>query len=611
MNNLSSNQIPQISRLLRYLILEMTTNAGSGHPTSSLSAVEMMSTLFWGGHFHYDVNNPSHPNRDRLIFSKGHAAPLFYSLFAIAGGIKFEELMNLRKSTSNLEGHPTMNFPFTEIPTGSLGQGLSIGAGMAYAAKFLNHLPYKTYVLLGDSEMSEGSNFEAMQFASFYSLNNLVALVDINRLGQRGETMWGWDVEKYKNFFEAFGWQTWIVDGHDEAKLLDVYEKINHYQDKPTAILCKTIKGKGVHEFENLPSWHGKTLPKEKLNIALSKLGEIKKNNYPLNQPSNLKAKISTPISTKSIQFLIPTATRKAYGAGLLDVLNDNPNLMVLDAEMSNSTFSQMVKEVSPINFLECFIMEQNMVGVGLGLAKCGKTVFLSSFGSFLSRAFDQIRMAQYSLLPLVICGSHVGVSMGADGYSQMALEDIAFFRTLHDSVVFSPSDAVSCKYLTKLSSQNKGITYLRTFRNDVSVIYQPDEIFPISDVKVHMAKNEDTVAIIATGYVFHEAMKAAEVLNETGINTRVIDAYCLKPLDKSLLLKALGDVNTIITVADHRPEGGLGEIIRSTLMNTEFQIFDLAVSIIPHSGTTEETLKGADIDRDSIISLVKKISNT
>ncbi|MFH1025355.1 MAG: transketolase, partial [Nitrospirota bacterium] len=421
--------LAKIAKLIRYYIISSTTAAGSGHPTSSLSSADLMTALFFSGIFRFQADHPEHPNNDRLIFSKGHASPLFYALWTVAGRITEQELMTMRKFGSPLEGHPTVTFPYTEAATGSLGQGLSIGVGMALNAKYIDKLPYRTFVLLGDSEMAEGSQWEAIQIAAHYRLDNLTGIIDVNRLGQRGETMYGHDLDAYRKRISSFGWKTMLVDGHSLEEIIDTYKKALRVKNKPVMIIARTIKGKGFSFLEDKDGWHGKAPKKEEYERALLEFGivdtsireEIRK---PLNR---VPEKI---IPQKSLEFSYPqdkaVATRKAYGKALARIFPAFPDIVVLDAEVSNSTFSEIFRDQYPERFFEMFIAEQNMVGAALGLSRRGKIPFISTFAAFFTRAFDQIRMSQYSGPNIKFCGSHAGVSIGEDGPSQMGLEDIA-----------------------------------------------------------------------------------------------------------------------------------------------------------------------------------------
>lgn len=605
----------ELAKLVRYYILISTTEAGSGHPTSSLSATDLMTVLMFGGFLKADLNNPEYNNNDRLIFSKGHAAPLLYALYAVAGKINEKELLTLRKFGSKLEGHPAMSFPYTESATGSLGQGLSIGAGMAMNAK-LEKLNYKTYVLLGDSEMTEGSVWEAFAWSAYNKLDNLIAIVDINRLGQRGETMYGHNLAIYKKKIEAFGWKVFIVDGHNLLEIEKTFKQAEKIIGKPVAILAKTIKGKGIKFWENKEGWHGKTLAQDELKQALKDLGQINKKL----KGNVIKPKIKTiinsqlPITNKlpitNYQYKIGDliATRKAYGQTLVELFNKFPEMVVLDAETSNSTYAEFFKKVYPERFLEMFIAEQNMFSVALGLSRRGKKPFVSTFGAFWSRAYDQIRMAQYSKPNLVICGSHAGVSIGEDGPSQMALEDIAMMRSVLNSVVMYPADAVATKAIMKLLTKHVGMSYLRTTREALPVLYKNTEKFKIGGSKVLYKSTKDIITVIGAGITLHEAQKAYKELKAQKINIRVIDLYSVKPLDLITLKKAAQDTKQIIVVEDHHKEGGLYEAITGALINENVKIYSLAVNKMPKSGTPTQLLNYENISAKAIIKLIKKL---
>ncbi|MCL5436137.1 MAG: transketolase [Patescibacteria group bacterium] len=609
------NKLQKIAKLLRYYSLTATTAAGSGHPTSSLSAADLMAALVYGGTFRFDIKRPGYKNNDRLIFSKGHASPLFYSLFKPAGGVTEKQLMTLRKFGSPLEGHPTMEFAFTEAPTGSLGQGLSVGAGMALAAKYLDRLPYRAYVLLGDSELAEGSCWEAMAFAAFYKLDNLVAIVDVNRLGQRGETMYGYEMSVYKKRAEAFGWKVLEVPGHNLARIVKAYEQALAVKSRPVMILAKTVKGKGVKFLENKDGWHGKPLSPDELKKALKELGAVDKK---LKAQPVVPGRDFAPSLIKAKNYLAPlktvykkgdmVATRKAYGQALARLGVKLRDMVVLDAEVSNSTYAEIFKASFPERFFEMYIAEQNMVGVALGLARRGKIPFLSTFSAFLTRAFDQLRMAGYADARLICSGSHGGVSIGQDGVSQMGLEDIAQFRSIWNSIVLYPADAVSCDKLVEAAAGYKNVSYIRTTRSATRVIYGPNEKFPVGGCKVLRQSRKDTATVVAAGITIFEALKAYESLKQQGIAVRVIDLYSVKPLDGKTLLTAAKETGHLITVEDHYPAGGIGEAV-ATAIAGKCQLTSLAVRKLPRSGTPEELLAYEGIDAAAIESAVKKFS--
>jgi transketolase len=604
MNNLES-----LAKLIRYYSLVMSTEAGSGHPTSSLSAADLMAGLVFGGTFKYDLDNPQHPNNDRLIFSKGHASPLFYSIWAAAGRLSEKELLEFRKFTSPLEGHPTRQFPYTEAATGSLGQGLSIGVGMALNAKYLDKLPYRTYVLLGDSEMAEGSQWEAMEIASHYKLDNLIGIIDVNRFGQRGETMYGHDLTVYKDRVAAFGWEPVVIDGHYLPQIQTAFKQALQARDKPVMIIAKTLKGKGVSFIEDKNGWHGKPLKKDELARALQELGTVDKTTVGKiekpeeRKPAELKIGNAKPVSYAPDK---PVATRRAYGTALERICPAFPDMVVLDAEVSNSTFSEIFKASYPERFFEMYIAEQNMVGNALGLSIRGKIPFVSTFAAFLTRAFDQIRMSQYSLANIKFCGSHAGVSIGEDGSSQMGLEDIAMFRTLLNSVVLYPADAVSTEKLVEEMAKQQGIAYIRTTRKDTPIIYRNDEAFRIGGSKVLKSNKSDVASVVAAGITLHETLKAYEELKQEGISVRVIDLYSIKPIDAETLVHAAKQTGIIVTVEDHFAEGGLGEAVQSALAGAGVPVYSLAVRNMPRSGKPDELLGYEEISHTSIAGAVK-----
>ena len=604
-------QIARLAKLIRYFILISTTEAGSGHPTSSLSATDVMTCLLFGGTFRFDVDHPEHPNNDRLVFSKGHASPLLYALWAAAGKVSEEELMTLRTFGSPLEGHSTPAFRYADAATGSLGQGLSIGLGMALNAKYIDKLPYRTYVLLGDSEMAEGSQWEALQIAAYYKLDNLVGIIDGNRLGQRGETMYGHDMAAYERRVSAFGWETMMVDGHNIDDILDAYAKSANSTDRPVMIIAKTIKGKGVSFIEDKDGWHGKALDKGQLKQALAELGDVDKSlRGEIASPENLRLSAQQSQPAQKILYLAdkPVATRKAYGNALARLFPKFPDMVVLDGEVSNSTHSDVFKERYPERFFEMYIAEQNMAGAALGLSSRGKVPFVSTFSAFLTRAFDQIRMSQYSGSNIKFCGSHAGVSIGQDGPSQMGLEDIAMFRTLLDSIVLYPSDAVSTEKIVEEAAKKKGIVYIRTTRKETPIIYKANEEFPIGGSKVLKQSDGDVAAVIAAGITLHEALAAYEELKKEGIFIRVVDFYSIKPADKETLRKAAHVSQAFITVEDHFAAGGIGETVRSLMADVDVPVHSLCVQKMPKSGTPEELLDYEEISKGAIIRKVKEL---
>jgi len=609
---------------MRLSSLMMTSLAGSGHPTSCLSAADIVSALFFYAMV-YDPNSPKHPNNDRFILSKGHAAPLLYAVWKEVGILTDDDLKTYRNVDSSLEGHPTLQFDRTEAATGSLGIGLSIGLGMAFAVK-LDNLTSTTYVLLGDSELSEGSVWEAVGLAHFYKVKNLIAILDCNRLGQSTETMHGHHVYRYEQKFQAFGWKTIIIDGHNMTQIMDSLDKAKNYsKEGPIIIIAKTIKGYGVKKAEDKPNFHGKAFKKEELNQIFKEL-EAKfpaavsfddsqyawKPSMPEKPSKEYEANMCESLSLPNPEYEVGTkiSTRKVFGQAIEMLGNACKSVVSLDAEVKNSTFSEIFEAKYPDRFFQCFIAEQNMVGMGIGFDLNGKMPFVSTFGAFMSRAYDQIRMAAIGQSRVKLVGSHAGVSIGQDGPSQMGLEDIAIMRCLPNSVVLYPSDAVSAyKLVEQMARYQNGISYLRTTRMDTPVIYEASEKFVIGGCKVLRQNKYDKLCVVAAGVALFEALSAYDKLQEEGITISVIDLYSIKPIDKETLLdigKKSG--NRIITVEDHYVQGGLGESICSALANSGMRIECLAVTQLPRSGKPEELLSWAKIDSHAIIKMVKRV---
>jgi len=601
----SEKALRDIANILRRDSLISTSEAGSGHPTSCLSCAEMLSVLFFK-EMSYDSTNPSNPDNDEFILSKGHAAPILYSALFRAGCIK-NSLKSLRKLSSPLEGHPMPgSFPWVKVASGSLGQGLSIGIGMALAIR-LQKRNSKVYVLMGDSESSEGSVWEGLQLASYYNLNNLIAIFDINKLGQRGETMLGHNIKTYEKRIQSFGWNTIAIEGHNIGQVLKALNKAKK-SSKPTAILAKTIKGKGVSFIEGKNGWHGKALNPEELEKALKEIQEKEMPLFDIVKPKPVNHKINVKKPSLPLYKLNElVATRKAYGETLAALAEANPNIIAVDAEVSNSTFSEIVKEKTPSQFIETFIQEQNMIGITLGLSKKGLIPYSSTFAAFLSRAHDQLRMSALSQADFTVSGSHCGVSIGEDGPSQMGLEDIALFRSLPNSIVFYPSDATSTSKIVEMCSKLKGIKYIRTTRPATPVIYNQNETFPIGEFKALKASNHDQLVLAGSGITLHEALKAHEELLKKGIKTSVIDLYCIKPFDAkkfTSFVKTHG--NKIVIAEDHYSEGGIGEMITSSLSGASVKIKHLAIREIPHSGKKEELLDAYGISWKSMVKEAK-----
>ena len=606
----NTDQLEKIAKLVRYHILTATTRAGSGHPTSSLSATELMTGLLFGGTFRYDSATPHHPNNDRLIFSKGHATPLLYALWTVAGVLTEEDLATYRRFGSPLEGHPTPRLSFVEAATGSLGQGLSIGVGMALNAKYLDHLPYRTYVLLGDSEMAEGSQWEAIQLAAHYQLDNLVGILDVNRLGQRGETMYGHDLKAYVRRIAAFGWETIEIDGHSLPQVLEAYGQAAGATQRPAMIIARTIKGKGVSFIEDKNGWHGKALDDKDLQRALQELGPVDRGvRGHIELPQDLQPRALLPQDFENETSYDPgqkVPTRDAFGNALKRIYPAFPQMVSLDGEVSNSTRAKFFKAECPERFFEMYIAEQNMAGVALGLANRGKLPFVSTFGAFFTRAFDQIRMSQYSNPNIKFVGSHAGVSIGEDGPSQMALEDIAMFRTINEGVVLYPADAVAAERLVEAAARHPGMVYIRTHRSGVPVIYDDQDAFVIGGSRVIRPSDADVGTIVAAGVTLHEALAAQETLKADGIFVRVIDLYSVQPPDTQTLLRSAAQTRFIITVEDHYPAGGIGEAVQSVLAEVSIPVYTMAVRKRPMSGSAGELLDYEEISKSAIIKKVQ-----
>jgi len=603
--------LQSLARLIRYHSVNATSKARSGHLTSALSAADLMTGLMFGGTFRFKVDEPDHPNNDRLIFSKGHASPLLYALWTVAGVINEQELLSYRQFGSRLEGHPTRRFPYAEAATGSLGQGLGIGLGMALNAGRLDRLPYRTYVLLGDSEMSEGSQWEAIQLAAHYQLANLVGIIDVNRLGQRGATMLGHDIEAYARRVAAFGWKTLAIDGHEMPQILDAFREAGSEQSQPVMIIARTVKGKGISLLEDADGWHGKALDDDQWKQALGELSDVDRAaRGTIAAPEDRRPQRTAPqqVAPPRYERGKSVATRKAYGAALTRIAPKFPQLVSLDGEVSNSTMAEMFAAKEPARFFEMFIAEQNMVEVALGLSLRGKIPFVSTFAAFLTRAFDQIRMSQYSQANLKFIGSHAGVSIGEDGPSQMGLEDLAMFRSILTSIVLHPCDAVSTEKLVEAATAHEGIVYLRTMRQDTPIIYPNEETFPIGGSKVLRQSNGDRLTLVAAGAAVHEALKASDQLQRDGIHVRVIDAYSIKPIDTPTLREAADATGGIVTVEDHYPAGGLGEAVLQALADRPVPLTVLAVSKTPMSGTGEELRGFTGISATGIIQTVRRL---
>ena len=602
-----------LAQQLRVDSIRCTTAAGSGHPTSSMSAADIMAALMLG-HLRYDFDDPQLPNNDHLIFSKGHASPLLYSMYKAAGAITDEELLTLRKFRSRLEGHPTPVLPWVDVATGSLGQGLPIGVGIALAGKYLDKLPYHVWVLLGDSETAEGSVWEAFDKAAFYKLNNLIAIIDCNRLGQRGPTELQWDLDAYAARTRAFGWNALEIDGHDYDEINNALTRAAGSEDAPTVIIAKTLKGKGVSFLENAEGWHGKALSAEQAEKALQELNpQVRSMVFSVQKPENLPSAPkpeAQPLDLPKYKVGESVATRKAYGDALKALGAANPDIVAMDGEVSNSTYTEEFAKAFPDRYFEQYIAEQQLVSTAVGMSVRGRIPFASTFAAFFSRAYDFIRMAAVSRANIRLVGSHAGVSIGEDGPSQMGLEDLSMMRAVFGSTVLYPCDANQSAQLTAEMAKHGGVVYQRTTREKTPVIYGPDEEFHIGSSKVVRQSDHDQATIVAAGVTVHEALKAYEQLLSNQITIRIIDAYSVKPIDAETLFTAAQEAGgKIITVEDHWPEGGLGEAILEAFTQMDRplpQIVKLAVASMPGSGTPAELMEEAGISAHHIVQAVK-----
>ncbi len=609
-----------IAQRLRQQAILMTTEAGSGHPTSCLSCADLIAAVFFHA-MRYDLSNISHPMNDRFILSKGHAAPILYAVWAEAGALPRDRLMTLRRLDSELEGHPTPRFPWAEVATGSLGQGLSIGVGMALAGKYLDRLPYTVYVLLGDGEVAEGSVWEAAALAAYYHLDNLVALIDVNRLGQSQATMYGADLAAYEAKFRAFGWHTATIDGHKMDQIVSALDHAREVVGQPSVIIARTVKGKGVSFLEDREGWHGKPLKKgEETERALR---ELSPNGHPatdstlrLGTPDDAPTSDLPPLTVDLSHVPPPryargemVATREAYGTALAKLGHASARIVVLDGDTKNSTFSEKFLKEHPHRFFEAFIAEQNMIGAAVGLSARGYIPFASTFACFLTRAFDHIRMAAVSRANIKLCGSHAGVSIGEDGPSQMGLEDLAMMRAIPGSVILYPSDAVSAERAVVLAAQHKGIVYIRTTRPKTPVLYDLHEPFAIGRCKILRQGPADVVTVIAAGITVHEALKAHDLLAQEGLAIRVIDLFSVKPIDRDALREAAEVTDRlVVTVEDHYGEGGLGDAVAHALSDTGTRVVSLGITEIPRSGSPEELLDAYGISARHIVRCVKQL---
>jgi transketolase len=613
MDSISPEKIHRIANRLRILSIRATTKAGSGHPTSCASSADLVAALFFG-HMRFDPTRPKNPGNDRFILSKGHAAPLLYAAWAETGHFPEKELETLREIDSPFEGHPTPRLDFVDIASGSLGQGLSAGVGMALNAK-QQKLDYRSYVLMGDGELAEGSVWEAASLAGFRRLGNLIAILDINRLGQSQETAFGYRLDVYQRRFDSFGWKTVVIDGHSIPEILKAFDAIS--PDQPLVIIAKTIKGKGIAIAENKPGWHGKALGEKQAQEAIESLEKNQESALGVqirrpSQSSRVTEKTTSRTNYPPLNYKIgeKVATRKAFANALARLGGVIPDLVVLDGDVENSTYTEEFGQKYPDRFFECYIAEQNMVGTAVGLGAMGRIPVCATFGAFLSRAMDQARMAGISGSNLKLVGTHSGVSIGEDGPSQMALEDLASMRAIVGSSVLSPSDAVSTERLVEKMLESQNFCYLRAARPETPVLYSSNEKFEIGGAKILRQSQEDQVTVVATGITVFEALKAHDLLVAAGIHITLIDAYSIKPLARDLIAQAARKTNGfVVTVEDHYSEGGLGDAVAGELSIEGIRVRKLAVSGMPHSGKAQELLQKFKIDSRAIVEAVREIA--
>ncbi|QEU90575.1 transketolase [Streptomyces kanamyceticus] len=600
----SISELADVARQLRVDSIRAAAAAGSGHPTSSMSAADLMAVLI-GGHFRYDFERPAHPGNDRFILSKGHASPLLYAAYKAAGALTDEELLTFRKEGSRLEGHPTPRaLPWVEVATGSLGQGLPVGVGMALSGKRLDRIPYRVWVLCGDSELAEGSVWEAAEHAGYEHLDNLTAIVDVNRLGQRGPTRHEWRLAAYADRFAASGWHVVEIDGHDIDDIGRAYDEAASTAGQPTVILARTLKGKGVAAVEDREGLHGK--PLRDPEAAIQELGGVRDVRVEVREPAAARAMHAV----RSGHLELPrhevgdaVATRTAYGQALAALGTARGDVVALDGEVGDSTRAEYFAKEHPDRFFECYIAEQQLVAAAVGLAARGWVPYASTFAAFLTRAHDFVRMAAISGAGINLVGSHAGVAIGQDGPSQMGLEDLAVFRAVHGSTVLYPCDAHQTGRLVAEMAGLEGVRYLRTSRGDTPVIYGPGEEFPVGGSKVLRASDADRLTVVAAGVTVHEALAAAETLDGAGIQVRVIDLYSVKPVDRTTLREAAERTGCLLTVEDHRPEGGIGDAVLDAFTDGRPvpRLVRLAVRRMPGSASPAEQLRAAGIDADSI----------
>ena len=601
-----------LARQLRADSIRATTAAGSGHPTSSMSAADLAAVLL-ADHLHADWANPHDLDNDRLILSKGHASPLLYAMFKAARVVSDEELLTLRKRGSRLEGHPTPRLPWVDVATGSLGQGLPAAVGMALAAR-LGERDLRVWVLLGDGEMAEGSIYEAFELAGYYGLRQIIAVIDANRLGQRGPTMVQWELERYADRARAFGWNALVIDGHDRGAIHRAFSDAEA-SDRPVCVVARTRKGAGVSFLEDKEGWHGRPLPEADARRALAELGNPA-GDVRITPPAP-RHRTPAPGPAAAASFSPPTyavgaevATREAFGDALRALGDARPDVVALDGEVGNSTYTERFGKKHPARFFEMFIAEQQMVSAAVGMQVFGLVPFAATFAAFLSRAYDQIRMAAVSRAGICLSGSHAGASIGEDGPSQMALEDLAMMRAVHGSTVLYPSSGNCTAALVKEMAEGSGIRYLRTTRGKTPEIYQPGEPFPLGGSKVIRRSGRDQVAVLAAGITLHEALSAHEALARSGIAVRVVDLYSVKPIDAATVETCARECQGGLLVAeDHWPEGGLGDAVAEVFAGRPAPaLVRLAVRDMPHSGTPAELLDDAGISARCIADAVRRM---
>ena len=602
----------QLGQQLRVDSIRCSTAAGSGHPTSSMSAADLIAVLI-ARYLQYDWNKPKDPNNDHLIFSKGHASPLVYAMFKAVGAITDAEMMTFRKFGSRLQGHPTPEIPWVDVATGSLGQGLPISVGVALAGKDLDKLPYHVWTLCGDSELAEGSMWEAFDKAGFYGLSNLTAILDINRLGQRGETEYGWTLDTYRRRVEAFGCFPIVIDGHDVTAIDRAFGQALSATGKPTVIIAKTIKGKGFSEIENKDGWHGKALPPDMAERAIKELGGIRHLKVKTAKPEQgtpAIKQVDAPVTLPTYKKEDKVATRKAYGDALL-ALAAIPDVVAMDGEVSNSTHADEFAKAHPDRFFEIYIAEQQLVATAVGMSVRGYKPFASTFAAFFTRAYDFIRMAGISQANIRLVGSHAGVEIGQDGPSQMALEDLASMRAIHSSTVLYPSDPNQTAKLVKLMADEPGIIYMRTTRGAYPTLYGPADTFKIGGAKVVRQSAKDKVTLIGAGVTLHNCIAAADTLAQKKVAARVIDLYSVKPVDVRTLREAVKATSGRLVVAeDHYPEGGLAAAVMEALSMEPRppRVAHCAVKGLPGSGKPEELMNAAGIAPKQIAAAARKL---